>query len=358
MCARAYMCVVVCACVSVVSVYVCVCARWCVFVSSASLLKLWMLGGRMMPAAGAASKDTQAARAASSASEHGSHASGSGNAAEKAYVGAAEHIEATPLESCSGGGGQSEGSGAAEHFVPADLSLDAIMSSLAGNADPEAVKIRTAARELRDARGRDRKPLLRRLAAPYHHIHVRQKLDGKWTDRKLPEIEADVKKALSNAAKDCLAFRREAGSGSDLFANPSSEESAALSWLREHLDEERAKEIEEQIRAWSVKLNSPGRRSSAKSQSIIIGRQDQKQTSASMRAVRQQLLQRIIQERGRQRIIQEKKGRNSSQSSDEVLDQASWFFLSVLPLRMFAPKRSFCVTRPVHLCIHVTHFIA
>ena len=78
------------------------------------------------------------------------------------------------------------------------------------------------------------------------HIHVRQKLDGKWTDRKLPEIEADVKKALSNAAKDCLAgIRREAGSGSDLFATPSSEESAALSWLREHLDDERAKDISE-----------------------------------------------------------------------------------------------------------------
>ena len=90
----------------------------------------------MMPAAGAASKGTQAAGAASGASEHGSPASGSGSAAEKDYVGAAEHVEATPLGSCSGGGGHSEGAGAAEHVDPADFSLDVTISPLAGHADP------------------------------------------------------------------------------------------------------------------------------------------------------------------------------------------------------------------------------
>ena len=73
-----------------------------------------------------------------------------------------------------------------------------------------------------------------------------------------------------------------------------------MSWLREHLDEERAKEISKQIRAWSAELTQPGRRSLAKSQGIIIGRQDQDEDSAIMRVVRQQFLQRIFQERGRQ----------------------------------------------------------
>ena len=185
-----------------------------------------------MPAAGAAEKRTQAAGATSSASEHGAHAwvgrvaiantlaerDGSASSAQEhlvvsasCHAGAAKHIEATPLGSGSGGGGQSEGPSAAEHLDPADLSLDAIISSLAGNTDPEADKVRTAARELRDARGKDRKSLLRRLAALSDHIHVRQKLDGKLQDRKLAEVEADVKMALSNAAKDCLAgIRREA----------------------------------------------------------------------------------------------------------------------------------------------------
>ena len=99
----------------------------------------------------------------------------------------------------------SEGSGATE------LSLDAIISSLAENADPEAEKITTRARELRDARGRDRIPVVSRVAALFDHIHVREKLDGKWKDRKLADVEADVQKALSNAAKECLAgLRRQA----------------------------------------------------------------------------------------------------------------------------------------------------
>ena len=246
------------------------------------------------------------------------------------------HVEASRLDSGSGGGLQCEGSGATE------LSLDAIISLLAENANPEAEKITTRARELRDARGRDRKPVVSRVAALFDHIHLREKLDGKWKTRKVADVEADVQKALSNAAKECLAgLRRQArpaeeeqsataassaasaaehagnaaSSGglrrpseltsessaakkprvtlpkrtrkrterpaapeeaepddeeeeedgrqhgkksrcvSDLFANPSSEESAALSWLREHCDEERAKEISEQIRSWSAKLS-------------------------------------------------------------------------------------------------------
>ena len=101
-------------------------------------------------------------------------------------------------------GRRCEGSGAA------DLSLDAIISSLADNTDAEAEKIRTSAREIREARGRDRKAILRRVAAPFDHIHLRSKLDGKWKDRKLHEVEADILKALSNAAKECIAgLRRE-----------------------------------------------------------------------------------------------------------------------------------------------------
>ena len=86
----------------------------------------------------------------------------------------------------------------------------------------------------------------------------------------------------------------------DLFANPSSEESAALSWLREHLDEERAKEISKQIRALSAPLMLSGRRSLARSQGITIGRQEYKHVSTFMPVVRQQVLQGILQERGRQ----------------------------------------------------------
>ena len=46
---------------------------------------------------------------------------------------------------------------------------------------------------------------MRRLAPRPDQIHIREKLEGKWKDRKLTDIEADVKKMLSAAAKDFLA---------------------------------------------------------------------------------------------------------------------------------------------------------
>ena len=119
---------------------------------------------------------------------------------------ASEHGATSALTRSSGDSTANASAGAAESLAPvADLALVDIISSLSENDDPEAIEIRTAAQEVRDVRGRDRKDLLRRLASRSDQIHIREKLEGKWKDRKLTDIEADVKKMLSAAAKDFLA---------------------------------------------------------------------------------------------------------------------------------------------------------
>ena len=121
-------------------------------------------------------------------------------------MGASEHGATSALTRSSGDSTANASAGAAESLAPvADLALVDIISSLSENDDPEAIEIRTAAQGVRDVRGRDRQTLLRRLASRSDQIHIREKLEGKWTDRKLTDIEGDVKKMFSAAAKDLLA---------------------------------------------------------------------------------------------------------------------------------------------------------
>ena len=121
-------------------------------------------------------------------------------------MGASVHGAAPALARSSGDSAANASVGAAESLAPvADLALVDIISSLSENDDPAAIENRTATQGVRDVRGRDRQTLLRRLASRSDQIHIREKLEGKWKDRKLTDIEADVKKMLSAAAKDFLA---------------------------------------------------------------------------------------------------------------------------------------------------------
>ena len=112
-------------------------------------------------------------------------------------MGASELGAAPALTRSSGDSAANASAGAAESLAPvADLALVGITL---------AIEIRTATQEVRDVRGRDRKHLLRRLASRADQIHIRDKLEGKWKDCKLTDIEADAKRMLSAAAKDFLA---------------------------------------------------------------------------------------------------------------------------------------------------------
>ena len=98
--------------------------------------------------------------------------------------------------------------GAAEHDK-ANLeevrSVDDIIAELAEERGERAQSILAAALAVREARGRGRKDTLRKEAREWGNIAIRRKVDGRWKDRGLDDIQQDIVKALSQATTACMA---------------------------------------------------------------------------------------------------------------------------------------------------------
>ena len=98
--------------------------------------------------------------------------------------------------------------GAAEHDkanVEEVRSLDDIIAELAEEGGERARSIRAAAWAVREARGRGRRDTLRKAAREWGDIAIRIKVDGRWKDRGLDDIQQDIVKALSQATTACMA---------------------------------------------------------------------------------------------------------------------------------------------------------
>ena len=117
-------------------------------------------------------------------------------------ISAPEHGRTRVQRSCSHDGGAAEPERANAEEV---RTLEDIIVVLAKEKGERAQSILAAALAARDARGRDRKDTLRKLAAEWGKIPIRRKEDGRWKDRGLDDIQQDIVKALSQAATACLA---------------------------------------------------------------------------------------------------------------------------------------------------------
>ena len=80
----------------------------------------------------------------------------------------------------------------------------------------------------------------------------------------------------------------------ELFAKPTAEESAALSWLSENLSHDSTKKILQQMRAWVSKMDRPSRRELAKMQDIKINRDAHNKQTKFMEVVRQHFLEKYL----------------------------------------------------------------
>ena len=94
--------------------------------------------------------------------------------------------------------------------------------------------------------------------------------------------------------------RKRARGPAAIFERPSSQEAAALAWVHDHLDDERAQAISKDMGAWSADLNRVQRTPLAKSQGIRLGRQRLNNKDQAPVTVRKYFMEKIAQERGRQ----------------------------------------------------------
>ena len=94
-------------------------------------------------------------------------------------------------------------------------SVEEIIAVLAGEAGERAQSILAAALAVRDARGRGRKEILRKLATEWGKIPIRRKEGDRWKDRGLDEIQQDIVKALSQATTACMAKGESHGTGEE-----------------------------------------------------------------------------------------------------------------------------------------------
>ena len=84
-----------------------------------------------------------------------------------------------------------------------------------------------------------------------------------------------------------------------IFERPSPQEVAALAWLHDHLDDERAQAIARDIGAWSAELSRPQQTQLARSQGMNLGRQGRRGHEDRTAIVRKRFMEKIAQERGR-----------------------------------------------------------